>query len=66
LIDTTGLIDAAFLASITLRHPIYDCLYLIASMQQNAPLVTADAAFVAKVAGTAYAQNVLLLVDWKP
>ncbi len=66
LIDTAGLIDKAFLASVALRHPIYDCLYLVASEQQKLPLITADAAFVAKLAGTAYAQNVVLLADWKP
>ncbi len=66
LIETAALIDNAFSASIALRHPIYDCLYLAASEQLGVPLITADAAFVAKLAGTPYAQNVVLLANWKP
>ena len=66
LIETDSLINKAFTSSLTLRHPIYDCLYLAAAERLDLPLITADAAFVAKLAGTPFAQRVVLLADWKP
>jgi len=35
-----------------LDHPVYDCFYLALAEREGAPLVTADARLVAKVAGT--------------
>ena len=65
LIASNDLIDEAFARAIELRHPIYDCIYLTASRRLSAPLITADIAFAAKVAGTPDAANVILLADWK-
>jgi predicted nucleic acid-binding protein len=64
--SAAGLLDPAMTLSLDLKHPFTDCLYLALAVSRSAPLVTADAAFVAKLAGTAYAQNVVLLADWKP
>ena len=66
LIVSADLIDTAFAEAIDLKHPIYDCIYLAASVRLNAPLITSDAAFVAKLADTQFASNVLLLATWKP
>ena len=66
LIAMQELIDEALKIAIELRHPIYDCVYLAAGRHLGVPLITADAAFVAKLAGTPDAQNVILLAGWKP
>jgi predicted nucleic acid-binding protein len=66
MLPTSQLLPEALQIAWALQHPIYDCVYLTASRQLGLPLITADAAFIAKVAGTAYAQNVVLLADWKP
>lgn len=47
--------------ALLLRHPIYDCLYLACAEERDAPLVTADRRFLQAVAGTAFADRVLLL-----
>jgi predicted nucleic acid-binding protein len=49
-----------------LRHPIYDLIYLEAARRLDARLVTADRRFTAKLAGTDFASNVILLSDWRP
>lgn len=46
-----------------LDHPVYDCLYLAAAEATGMKLVTADARFLRKVAGTAYGQHVCALAD---
>jgi predicted nucleic acid-binding protein len=66
LLPARGLVEPALKLSQQLEHSVYDCLFLAMGHLRGAPLVTADAAFIAKVAGTAYAQNVVLLADWKP
>jgi predicted nucleic acid-binding protein len=65
-VPSASLLDAAMALSLNLRHPLPDCIYLALSQQRGAPLVTADAAFVAKLANTPYAANSVLLTDWKP
>ena len=65
-LDSVDLLDDAFDIAVKLRHPIYDCIYLAASRQNAAPLITADVAFIAKLAGTPDAPNAILLSDWKP
>ena len=66
LLPVESLIVSALRNSQVLNHSIYDCVFLAASQLRNAPLVTADSAFAAKLAGTPDAQNVILLADWKP
>jgi predicted nucleic acid-binding protein len=66
LLPARSLVEPALKLSQQFDHSVYDCLFLAMAQMRGAPLITADAAFVAKVAGTAYAQNVVLLADWKP
>ena len=37
--------DSAFRLALTLRHPVYDCLYLALAHARDVPLVTADRTF---------------------
>ena len=64
LLRTADLVDEAFGIAMDLKYPIYDCIYLAASRRLATPLVTADATFAAKLAGTPDAANVILLSDW--
>jgi predicted nucleic acid-binding protein len=66
LMPSKDYIVAAARLSQELDHSVYDCMYLAIGRALSAPLITADAKLVAKVAGSAYAQNVVLLADWKP
>lgn len=56
-------VESSFLAR-SIRHPIYDCLYVVAARRLGAQLVTADKALLAKVAGTADADRVVDLAKW--
>ncbi|HWE21975.1 MAG TPA: type II toxin-antitoxin system VapC family toxin [Hyphomicrobiaceae bacterium] len=47
-----------------LNHAPYDCFYLVLAMRRTAPLVTVDARFVNKLAGTRYESHVVHLSDW--
>ena len=49
---------AALSLATTLKHPIYDCLYLAAAIREAAVVVTDDARFARAVAGTGYAGRV--------
>jgi predicted nucleic acid-binding protein len=64
LVSTQSLISDATKLSQAIDHSVYDCLYAIASRTLAAPLVTADAQFVAKLATTSHAPNTVLLSDW--
>jgi predicted nucleic acid-binding protein len=66
LLPARTLLQDAFALACQLNHPIYDCIYLAASQNKGMPLITADAAFTAKIAQTAYEKHVVLLADWKP
>jgi len=66
LMDVDELIEPAFESACTLRHPIYDLIYLEAARKVDAQLVTADRRFTAKIAGTDLARHVTLLSDWRP
>jgi len=66
LIDVDELIEPALKNACTLRHPIYDLIYLEAARRLDATLVTADRRFTAKIAGTDFARHVTLLSDWRP
>jgi predicted nucleic acid-binding protein len=60
------LIEPALENAYTIRHPIYDLIYLEAARRRDAQLVTADRRFTAKIAGTDLARHVTLLSDWQP
>jgi predicted nucleic acid-binding protein len=47
--------------AMALAHPAYDCFYLALAELADCRLITADARFGAKVAGTAWAERVRLL-----
>lgn len=47
-------------------HPVYHCVYVVASRRMGVPLVTSDTRLVAKVAGTSDKDRVILLDNWKP
>jgi predicted nucleic acid-binding protein len=66
LSPAASLIQPALQLSQQLDHSVYDCLFLAMRNLRGVALVTADAAFVAKLAVTPYAASVVLLSDWKP
>jgi predicted nucleic acid-binding protein len=66
LMDVDELIEPAFENARTLRHPIYDLIYLEAARKVDAQLITADRRFTAKIASTDFARHVTLLSDWRP
>ena len=66
LMDVDDLIEPAFENACTLRHPIYDLIYLEAARRLDAQLVTADRRFAAKLVDTDFARHVTLLSDWRP
>ena len=66
LIPSSSVLDEALEIASSLGHPIYDCIYLAAARRSGAPLITADAAFAAKLAGTPDAGHIVLLADWRP
>jgi predicted nucleic acid-binding protein len=63
---TRPLIDRAFVLSLELTHPLYDCLFLAQAERRAMPLVTADRRFVDKLKGTAHAATITHLADWRP
>jgi predicted nucleic acid-binding protein len=58
-----ALIESAITLAITLRHPIYDCIYLACAERAGAPLVTADRRLLAAVRGSRLAASVVRLDD---
>jgi hypothetical protein len=66
LIDVDDLIVPARENACILRHPVDDLIYLETARRVDAPLVTADRRFTAKLAGTELARHVTLLSDWRP
>lgn len=58
LTPTPPLTGAALGLALDLGHPVYDCVYLALAVARDAEMVTADAAFVDRLAGTSYAARV--------
>ena len=56
-----ALIESAIALAVTLRHPIYDCLYLACAERARAPLVTADRRLLAVVRDSRLAARVVPL-----
>ena len=42
---TANLVDAALHLALDIVHPVHDCIFLVAAIQQGVPLVTADRKF---------------------
>lgn len=66
LVPTGPLLSDALALARELDHPVYDCIYVVASRLLDLPLVTSDASLVAKLAGTPDQVRVILLDNWKP
>lgn len=65
LIDVDDLIAPALENACVLRHPIYDLIYLEVAKQRDVQLVTADRRLAARIAGTDFADHIVLLSDWR-
>src|SRR5690242_2237853 len=50
--DTSRLLDRAFALSVSIRHALYDCIYLALAEQLDCKLVTADEKFLNAVERT--------------
>jgi predicted nucleic acid-binding protein len=66
LLPSMDLTDRAFAIAMTVRHPVYDCLYLACAETTDATLVTADRQLCDAVAGTQFAPLVRHLSDFPP
>jgi predicted nucleic acid-binding protein len=66
LLAVDELIEPALKNACSIRHPIYDLIYLEAARRLDAQLITADRRFTAKIVGTDFARHVMLLSDWRP
>jgi predicted nucleic acid-binding protein len=51
MIPLVELTDAAITLAIRLKHPIYDCFYLVLAERERCALVTADARLIAAAKG---------------
>ena len=47
-------------------HPVYDLIYLELAYRREAQLITADQRLADKISGTEFADNLVLLSDWRP
>jgi predicted nucleic acid-binding protein len=63
-VELAELAGPAFALAREIDHPVYDCIYLALARRDAAPFVTLDRAFVASVAKTRYARDVVHLADW--
>lgn len=61
LVDGRLLAHEALRLATELRHPVYDCFYLALAFNRDAPFVTADRRFAAKLADTNVAGRVQLI-----
>lgn len=59
IVSGQDLIQHAFDIANELAHPVYDCIYLALALDEDLPLVTADARFLMRVQGTPYAASVV-------
>ena len=64
LVPSPALIPEAFILSVELLHPVYDCVFLALAEEFDLPLITGDGKFCRR-AQAAGRQNVILLEDWK-
>lgn len=61
LVPATALLDAALEMSITLRHALYDCLYLALAIERRCVMLTSDRKFVTVVSESVYRDHIELL-----
>ncbi|WP_353987066.1 type II toxin-antitoxin system VapC family toxin, partial [Staphylococcus aureus] len=60
-VPATALLDAALEMSITLRHALYDCLYLALAIERRCVMLTSDRKFANVVSESAYRDHIELL-----
>ncbi len=61
IVDAADFTPRALELALQIDHPVYDCVYLAMAEHFDEPLVSADARFIAKLAGTSYAPLVQAL-----
>ncbi|MFD2741141.1 type II toxin-antitoxin system VapC family toxin [Sulfitobacter aestuarii] len=62
IIDADELLERRALdLALTLKHPIYDCVYLALAERMDRRLITADRRFIKTLSGTEHAARVLAL-----
>lgn len=62
--SSASLVGPAMEIGLTLKHPIYDCIYVACAVERSCSLVTADARLVSAAAATGLATTVRPLSDW--
>jgi predicted nucleic acid-binding protein len=65
LVTCSDVMTTSIRLSQALDHSVYDCIYLAVAQSLAAPLITADTKFVAKLASSPHAANVVLLSRWQ-
>jgi predicted nucleic acid-binding protein len=65
IMPSTLLIGAAFEAAVELRHPVYDCVFLVLSQELRLPLITSDERLCRHVHNTRFEALVTPLRTWK-
>jgi predicted nucleic acid-binding protein len=56
--------EAAFELSLTIRHPLYDCIYLALAEKLGVQMITADGKLATRLAGTAFEARIVQLSNW--
>jgi predicted nucleic acid-binding protein len=56
--DTADLLERAFALSVSIRHALYDCIYLALAEREGCILVTADEKFLAVVQQSELAKQI--------
>ena len=62
LVPSVSVIADAFQAAAVLRHPVYDCIYLIVARDLGVQLITADRRLIAVVRGSPW-QGLVVPLD---
>lgn len=57
-VDNAALVPSALETAMELKHPIYDCLYLVLAERERASLVTGDMRLVRKLEATRFSKLV--------
>ncbi len=63
LVPSAAIAARSFAIAETLDHPVYDCFYLALAEHADAPLVTADARLLKRLAGTTWARRATSIHD---
>lgn len=61
IVSTVELREAALDLAFRLKHPAYDCFYLVLADRRNVHLITADARFTRKAAEAGFGRSIRLI-----